>query len=182
MRRLWALALAALLTGPGLERSAAAGEVRELDRVRAAFVYHLAKLIHWPAEARSTKAFRACLYRRDFLGGALTELQGRPVAGRPLTVEVIAAPEDAAGCRLVLVAGADLATWRGAGGAGARHRLVVADLTEAPAGESDGAAAVALVRRGDRLGLVINRRALARAGLTASSELLKLAHLVEEGP
>lgn len=140
--------------------------------LKAAFVFNFAKYVEWPESASGNGPLVACVASGDGLAAALSQFEGRMVGGRSFQVQRPATPADAGGCHLVVVAEA----------AGRRN---VAWLRQLPAqgvltvGDSEGfideGGMIGLVRSGDRLQFDINQPALQRAGLRASSQLLKLA-------
>lgn len=139
------------------------------EQLKAAFVFNFAKYVEWPASAGPLVA---CVLGGEGFAAALLQFEGRPVAGRSFQVQRHATPPEAAGCHLVVV------TETGT-------RRMAALLRQLPAqgvltvgdGEDfvDEGGMIGLVRSGDRLQFDINQPALQRAGLRASSQLLKLA-------
>ena len=142
------------------------------DPLKAAFVFNFAKYVEWPESASGNGPLVACVASGHGLAAALLQFDGRMVAGRSFQVLRLSAPAEAAGCHLVVVAESAVrrsAAWL--------RQLPAQGVLTVGDGEGfiDEGGMIGLVRSGDRLQFDINQPALQRAGLRASSQLLKLA-------
>jgi len=143
--------------------------------VKAGLVFNFARYVEWPATAFSSAdaPFVVCLMGRDRFGPAFAALEGRSLKGRHVRVRLGVSADDGAGCHLAFVAEMPP---RGlaptARALAAQGVMAVSDLD----GFIDSGGAIGIIPGEDRLQFEINRDALDRAGLTASSQLLKLAH------
>lgn len=75
-------------------------------RVKAAFIFHFAQLVHWPENtAKSgTDPFAVCIFGDDPFRGALEEaMSGKTIDERPVRVSHAKAPADIQGCRVLFV-------------------------------------------------------------------------------
>lgn len=171
-------ALASALVCAGL--ASAQPTPAEENVLKAAFVYNFAKYTDWP-EPLSGKAgkLRICTAGpRDGFALAVAALDARPpVRDKQVEVHAVSRAEDAASCQVLAVTGKQrMPEWL--------HGLRNAPVLTV--GDGDGFAAgggiIGLVVEGERLRFEINQDAAQRAGLRLSSQILKLARLVKEGP
>lgn len=165
----WTLALAAL-TVPS-QAQEAAGEAA----AKARFSITLARFVRWPATGAST--LRMCVVQHSpAVAAAFAAYDGSLLSGRTVTV-VQNPPSPAAQCDLIFVDGsghhAPLA-WLD----------VAADLPVLTLGAVDGflgqGGMIELVNVNDALRFDVNLSALRGAGLSLSSQALKLARQVRE--
>lgn len=167
MRSLYAFALAVLLAA-----SPAPGEDAQpapIDRYKAVFLYHFTGYVTWPATTDS-------LFRVGILGdSAVTPLlrtiaRTKKVDGRTITVTTYDKPAALARCDLLFVTEAFARDFdKIAARSQAFHALTVTDAT------TPSPFAIRFVRVGDQLKFAIDQKALERAGLKATVQLLKLA-------
>jgi len=162
------LLLAALLPG-----RSSAGEASAEARIKAAIVYNLARVVTWPEGALAGEAFLLDVAGRDLEGPAFETLAGKEARGRSLRVRtwngidvgqiVFVARSEAGSCRKLL---ASLA---------GQPVLTVSEVD----GFCEEGGIVQLVRRQNKIQMRVNRAAAEAAGLQLSSQLLKVAELVE---
>ncbi len=169
-----ALACAAALVLAGATTSARTTELSEQDRIVAAFVFNFCKVVTWPAAADSLTLM---VVGDDGAAGALQELDGRTVGrGR---LRVLAEPADSsfAGCNLLYLspdAGDDLE-------AILARVATMPVLTVSTADDfCERGGMVQLVSNRGKIRLHINNRRAVEANLVMSSQLLKMATIVEE--
>ena len=150
-----------------------------LTRFKAVFLYNFIDYVHWPEE-HTSGAFKV-----GILGSSPLELSLREIAkkkkawGHPLQVDVFDQVEELRPCHLLFIS--------------PEHSSQVAELsarlsassvltvTDAPGMAAQGAAINFVLKKG-KLKFEVNRESLARAGLKASAQLLKLAILVSSEP
>ena len=181
-------ALAALLAAVAGSPAAPVPPARETAtplpgeyQVKAAFLYHFAQLVEWPA-LEDGVPFEVGVLGDDVFGPALEQaFQGKRVHERPLRVRryaslrVLQRPP-----QVLFVAGDDT-------GAAERVQRALGSAPVLTVGEAEGFA-----ERGGMIGFRltsdgrvafdINLRRVDRAGLRMSSQLLKLARIVGEEP
>ena len=172
------LTTACLLLSAVLPAQTAQREASEYQ-VKAAFLYNFAKFVEWPDTAftnpEAPMAF--CVIGADPFGPSLDDLQGKRVKNRPVSIQRIDAPADAQRCHVLFISSAD------------NHRM--AEITAAVKGSPVLVVGDAerFARRGGTIGFLaernrvafeINAGAAKGAGLTVSSQLLKLARTVIE--
>ena len=141
--------------------------------VKAAFLYNFFKFVEWPA-ADERGVFELCLMGEDPFGDALSSLEGKQAQQRTVRITRNAATGQARSCHLLFI------------GEQAENRLasVLRALENAPVltvGDTEGFVAaggmIGLVMADNRVQVEINLRAVEKAGLKISSQLLKLAHV-----
>jgi hypothetical protein len=144
--------------------------------VRAAFLYHFARFVEWPAEpaGRPPRDFTIGILGQDPFGPSLeTAVAGKTVGGRPLVVLRTASVEAARRCEIVFVGleGEELA--RALDGLRGAPVLTVGDTD----GFVQRGGMVSLARDENHVRLRINSDAARAAGLKVSSRLLSLARI-----
>jgi hypothetical protein len=173
--RRWCAACPALLAGL-IGMSAACAQGMSEGQVKAAYVFHFARYVEWPAKsfAAPGAALILCVAGREPFGGALGALEGKQVQGRELRIKRGVTAEELAGCHVLLISDSEerrVATWLGATPAG------VLTVSESE-GFVDAGGAIGLIGADERIKFDVNADALGRAGLKASAQLLKVARVV----
>ena len=169
-----------LTTGLGIAQAGAAATAPEYQ-VKAAFIYKFATYIRWPASVggNAARPFVIGVIGKDPFGPLLAAVvRDQSVQGRVIHIKTLSRMEDALECDLVFVSSSErgnlgpiLSVLRGA------SVLTVGDMDQ-------------FAEQGGMIGLVttednhirfdINKGAIERAGLRASSQLLHLARIVDE--
>lgn len=142
--------------------------------IKAAFMYHFARFVEWPAEEAWTQV-TLCVLESPPMERALKALERKTVKDKPLTVRRLQHGEEGRDCQIVFIGalepdrqGQVLETFAGA------QVLTVGDAkTFARAG-----GIIRLFNAGNRIRFEINLEAARRAGLEISSRMLKLAEIV----
>jgi hypothetical protein len=158
----------------GMEAQAAPPSEYE---VKAAFIHNIAKFVEWPGVSPVSGRARLCLLGDDPSGGAFDTLQGMPIGGLNWEVVKVDAGSSLKVCRVLFIASSERT------GLGS----ILSSIGNSPVltvGDTDGYAEqgvmVNFYPEGGRVRFEINRAAAARAGLAISSQLLRLARLVDE--
>ena len=144
--------------------------------VKAAFLYNFARFVEWPDPAPAAEEpVEICVLGEDPFGEVLDRtIAKKKVRGHPVVARRIEGPDDAATCRIVFVSASE-----------ERLRPTLETLAREQTltvGEDDdftkqgGMIKFLLDER--RVRLEINVDALERAGLKASSQLLRVARVV----
>jgi hypothetical protein len=177
-RRRLAAAAAALALWLGSPTVGAADALTE-SQVKASFVFNFARYVEWPAGVFATPQapLVLCVAAKDALGGALAAIEGKTVQGRVLQVRRGVKSDEIKSCQILFVpeseAPATMELLRKVG------RLPVLTI-----GEREGFAAaggcIGFVPGDERVRFEINPDAASRAGLTISSQLLRLATIVRD--
>jgi hypothetical protein len=145
--------------------------------LKAGVLYHIIDYVEWPKDSLpdSQPAIHIGLLGQLPFPECLELLEGKTVQGRKLVVKRIADVSAAADCQVLFI------------GASEKSRLseIMDELQDRPVltvSEVDGFAErggmVNLVAMQNRIAMEINRKAVGRARLSLSSELLKLARVV----
>ena len=173
-RRIRRLILLAALLGPCVAQAAGRPPALPESEIKAALVLNFARYVEWPAAALggADAPYVICHMGQERLGAAFAALDGRMLKGRAVRVRVGVDPADARGCHLAFLADTPARGLMPVTRALATQGiLTVSDLD----GFIDAGGAIGIVPGEDRLQFEVNRDTLDRAGLTASSQLLKLA-------
>ena len=144
-------------------------------QVKAAYLYNFGRFVEWPAKSRAAKdgPFTICVLGQDPFGPTLNAiLADETIAGKNVVTERIPRPEDAVKCQILFISSSEesqlkhiLATLDTA------SVLTVSDLPQF----SRSGGMVQFVLEGTRVRFEVNLAPTEHAGLTLSSELLKLA-------
>ncbi len=159
----------------GLTGSLGFGQVASEGQLKAAYLVNFLKYVEWPV-ARSTVTI--CLFGRDSLGPYLAAYEGRQIAGKELRIRKVSSPDQLADCQELFVP--ETEEQRFAAVLRWSDKLPILTISDAEVFTRDGGG-IALVRSEGRLQFDINTDALGRAGLKASSQMLRLARQVSGG-
>jgi hypothetical protein len=178
-RAFWhgSLVMAAGLCIARISTAATGGEYQ----VKAAFIYKFATYVRWPATAGVdvTTPFIIGVLGKDPFGTALSEVvRGQNIQGRVILVRSVARLEEALRCDVVFVSSSErdnlheiFAALRGV------PVLTVSDMDRF----AEQGGMIGLVNTEDNhIRFNINKAAIERPGLRASSQLLHLARIVED--
>jgi hypothetical protein len=147
-------------------------------QVKAAFLYNFARYVRWPADPRASAGpFVIAVLGQDPFGSALDgTLQGKTLEGRPIVLRRVSRAEDAADSQILFIGDSE------------RERLpaILAHLGPDPVltvGEmsrfAESGGVIGFRVEQERVRLEVNLEAAQRSRLRISSELLKLARIVE---
>ena len=176
---LWRCWLAAnlLLAGSTLGGSAWAGEFDEYT-VKAAYLYNFAKFVEWPSGAfvNADAPLLICIAGANPFGDALAALTGKTVGSHPVEVRHYPAATGLESCHVVFIGRAEQGRFKAIlAKLGRLPILTVSDIGDfAQVGGMIG-----LVEAEQRIRFDINLTASRQANLKLSSQLLKLANIVE---
>jgi len=181
-RPLWvALALRLFLALLVVTNTAPVLEAQQLKpteaQLKAAFLFNFGKYVTWPTAAGAT--FSICVLGRDPFGSSLDSIvAGETLGGKPAEVRRVRSVQEASGCQIVFISASEenhlqatLTTLSRSGSA-----LTVGD---SPDFVQQGGM-IQFVEEGNRVRFVVNLAAARRAGLVLSSELLKVAKVVDQ--
>jgi hypothetical protein len=185
--RLGELLLPALLLAAAPAAEPAADQAPlDASLVRAMYSYKFGKFIRWPRAKlpAGSEGVNFCVLGHDPFGrAALGAIEGRPVQGHPLSVELYASgllPDDALElCHILYVSDSEkqrLAPILAA--LDSRPVLTISDIR----GFSRHGGMITLVESRGRIRFEVNLRSLQRAGLGISSKILELATVIDPGP
>lgn len=143
--------------------------------VEAAFVHHIAKFVEWPAEQRAGDKLQLCVMGQSPFGKAAALLTGKLVGGRIWEVRHVDFYSNLQECRVLFIAASEADNLR-------RVLSDIGDSAILTVGDSEGYAErgvmVNFYSEQNKVRLEINTDAVRRGGLKISSQLLKLARIV----
>jgi hypothetical protein len=146
-------------------------------QVKAVYLMNFARFVGWPDKlGMQQDLFTICIFGTDPFGRTLdTTIAGEKIAGRSAAVKRISSPQDSLDCRILFVGSAEIAPLnRMIEAANKQGILTVSDM---PHFASRGGM-IQFVTDDKRVRFEVNLTAAQHAGLTLSSELLKVATLV----
>jgi len=166
----WAL----IGVGVGLGHPSAQGQNSKPSEyeVKATYLYKFGRFVEWPAKVESD-SFSICVLGQDPFGSALNAIiANETIGGKSVVAKRIPAPQEAVSCRVLFIGSSEnshlkqiLTTLRDA------SVLTVSDLPEF----TQRGGMVQFIAEGDRVRVEVNLATAEHAGLTLSSELLKVA-------
>ena len=149
--------------------------------VKAAYLYNFGRFVEWPdSVATKSDSFNVCVLGQDPFGPALdATLAGETIGGKNVTARRISSPQEAVNCRILFMSseeGNRLSKIMEALDKGSV--LTVSDMPQF----SQRGGMIQFVLEGKKVRFEVNLTAVQRAGLTLSSELLKVATTVRRNP
>lgn len=149
--------------------------------VKAVYLYNFGRFVEWPANvAAKSDSFTFCVLGQDPFGPALdTTLAGETIGGKGVSARRISTPQEAAGCRIVFLSSAE--DGRLTKIIEALDKEAVLTVSDMPQFSQRGGM-IQFVLEGKRVRFEVNLTAVQHAGLTLSSELLKVATTVRRNP
>ena len=146
--------------------------------VKAAYLYNFGKFVDWPdkADADKTDSFAICVLGRDPFGPALdAALTGHSIDGKKALARRISQPEEAAGCRVLFIGASEGSQLQSI--VRALDKMAILTVSDIPQFSRRGGM-IEFVSDGKRVRFEVNLTNADNAGLTLSSELLKVATTV----
>ena len=174
----WMVALALLVS------SCASGQGSKPTeyQVKAVYIYNFSRFVEWPAKpGQLADGFSICVLGQDPFGQSLNSaLANVTIAGKKVAIKRVSSPQEAENCRVLFISGSEdkrlkqiLEALDGA------SILTVSDMPEFTA----RGGMMQFVWDGDRVRFEVNLTTAEHAGLSLSSELLKVAVNVKgQGP
>jgi YfiR/HmsC-like len=146
-------------------------------QVKAVYLYNFGRFVEWPDKLGNNQdPFTICVLGQDPFGATLdSTLAGETIAGRAVVARRIAAPEDAANCRILFMGLIESSPLRHAIATLKKQGiLTVSDVPQF----ADHGGMIQFVVEGNKIRFAVNLTAAQQAGLSLSSELLKVATAV----
>jgi hypothetical protein len=178
-------ALLSLLCGDVL--ADASEDAQRIQQVKAAFILNIARFVTWPSDEseKENAPYILCLYRSNPLGPAIETIRGKRITSQHhLQVKTISKVEESGNCTILFVPQMELSSFQADMGWGLKRSLLtITDLTadDADTEVSRKGVMVSMIRAGARIGLEVDLEKTRNAGLRVSSQLLKLARIVNNG-
>lgn len=168
----FALRLGMLAAAIVLAAWPARAQVTSEPEIKAAYLVNFLKYVEWPGQ-RTT--INLCLFGRDSMGPYLAAYEGKHIGGRELRIRRVSSPEQITDCQELFIPETEEARfavvmrWV--------DKQAILTVSDAEAFTREGGA-IALARSEGRLQFDINADALARAGLRANPQMLRLARQI----
>jgi hypothetical protein len=147
------------------------------SQVKAVYLINFARFVGWPDKlGMQRESFTICVFGPDPFGRTLdTMLAGEKIGGRSVVAKRISTAQDSFDCRILFMSSAETGSInRVVEAANKQGVLTVSDM---PNFATRGGM-IQFVTEEKRVRFEVNLTAAQRAGLTLSSELLKVASLV----
>jgi hypothetical protein len=143
--------------------------------VKAAYLYNFSRFVEWPAQPlqAQTDSFAICVLGDNPFGPALqATVAQETISGKSVVAKQVPAPEDAMSCRVLFISSSeDKRLKEILTSLGKASVLTVSDLPNF----AQRGGMVQFVLEGNKVRFEVNSATAERAGLTLSSELLKVA-------
>jgi hypothetical protein len=158
-------------------------ELKRINSVKAAFVLNIARFVAWPASQATSHTL--CLYRSNPIGEAMETIRGKRISNLYLNIEIISSLDHSNNsCTILFIPFKELMNFKAEVTDGIKRPLLtIADLTaeNAKTGIPYKGVMVSLVRDETRIKLEVNLQQTHSAGLKMNSQLLKIAHILNDG-
>ena len=162
-----------------LGMSAQKSKPREFE-VKATYLYNFARFVEWPTTAAVAKSdsFPICVLGQDPFGPALdTIVAGETIGGKAVLAKRVLKPQDAVSCRVLYISLSEETRLREVlAGLDKAAVLTVSDIPQF----SQRGGMIQFVQESNKIRFEVNLASAEDAGLTLSSELLKVAVLVRK--
>jgi YfiR/HmsC-like len=149
--------------------------------VKAAYLYNFGRFVEWPAKvSAASESFSICVLGDDPFGATLdATIVGESINGKKVVLTRITKPQDAASCRILFISSSEesrlkeiLATLD------TTSVLTVSDISQF----TQRGGMIRFVTEANRVRFEVNLAIAQHAGLTLSSQLLKVAISVRRSP
>src|SRR5208282_2325817 len=142
-------------------------------QVKATYLYNFSRFIVWPAASGKDQTFDICVLGRDPFGAVLDATVGNEsIDDRKLVARRIAAPHEAAGCRILFISPSEASRVKEI--LTSLEKSSVLTVSDLPGFTSNGGM-IQFVVNDNRVRFEVNLAAAEKAGLSLSSQLLKVA-------
>jgi YfiR/HmsC-like len=148
-------------------------------QVKAVYLFNFSRFVAWPAQpSGSSSVFPICVLGKDPFGAILdATLAGETVAGKTVVARRLTLAQEAAGCRVVFISTSEESRLKDVLAALDKSSvLTVSDIERF----AQRGGMIQFVLQGDRVRFEVNPASAAEAGLTLSSDLLKVAVAVRK--
>jgi hypothetical protein len=146
--------------------------------VKAVYLYNFGRFVEWPAKVTTAGSFNICVLGDDPFGRALDQTLARETIGnRSVAARRISSPQESIDCQILFISSSEA------------HRLnkiiatvdksAVLTVSDIPQ-FAQHRGMIQFVLDGNRVRFEVNLNATQKAGLTLSSELLKVATAVRK--
>ena len=147
--------------------------------VKAAFVYNFFKYVEWPAAAgcKMQDGFKLGIIGQDPFEDAFDKFKGKPFGDCFFRISAVSGSQSLDRFSAVFISSSEKAGLQGI--LSRLKEMPVLTIGDTPGFMQEGVM-INLVQRDDKLSFEINLKAARAAGLKISSQLLKLANIIQE--
>lgn len=147
--------------------------------VKAAFIYNFLRYVDWPSTAFQgpDASINLCVFGHDGVAEAAGALNGRTVKGRRIVAKRVDKIEGLEKCHVLFLGRSEKV--RAVGVLAAIRGVPVLAIADFP-GFAKSGGTINFVLAGQTVSFEINQESADRSGLKMSSQLLKLAKIVQE--
>ena len=159
----------------------AQGPARTEFEIKAAYLFTFGRFVEWPPRpARDDAGFTICVLGTDPFGAALdSTLADGLMHGKKVVAKRIAKPEDANACHILFISASE--ERRLTAIVQSLNQTDILTVSDIPQFAMRGGM-IQFVATGNRVRFEINLTSAREAGLTMSSELLRVASAVRKNP
>ncbi len=145
--------------------------------MKAAYLYNFGRFVGWPSAPAKGDAFTICVLGQDPFGSSLdSTVAGQTIDGQNVSARRVSKAQDALHCRILFISMAEESSLKETLAAlGKSSVLTVSDMSQF----TRRGGMIQFSFEGNRVRFEVNLAAAERAGLTLSSQLLKLALAVK---
>ena len=151
-------------------------------QVEAAYLYNFSRFVEWPAKTAfpQSNSFTICILGEDPFGQALdATLAGETIGNQRVVARRISSPQMSADCQILFISSSEASRLNKIIETLNKNAvLTVSDIPQF----SQHQGMIQFVMEENRIRFEVNLTATQRAGLTLSSELLKVATAVRKSP
>ncbi len=141
--------------------------------VKAAYLYNFGKFVRWPGLAQSRASFDICVVGKNPFGSALQSIvSGEKIDGANIVVKNSTSLQDAGHCRIFFVSSSEENRIKPILAAARQSNVLT--VSDVP-GFAQLGGMIELVNQEENIRFAVNLSGINEAGLTVSSELLKVA-------
>jgi hypothetical protein len=163
--------------------SSALGQAKAGEyQVKAAYLYNFGRFVEWPSKltTANTGSFTICILGEDPFGPALdTTLAGETIGNQKVAARRISSLQESVDCQILFISSSEAKRLNKIIEVlGNSAVLTVSDIPQF----LQRRGMIQLLMEGNRIRFEVNLAATQRAGLTLSSELLKVATAVRKNP
>ena len=171
------IGLASALSGISLNPVAALASAE--DEMKAAFVFYLAKFVDWPDAAFTDDSapLTLCILGNSVAGESFAQLQGKTVKQRAVQVKSLTRTENLTGCHITFLGPPTSAQESSL--SMIPHQQGMLTISDSLANFAQYGIVANLIFVDNRIKLELNNKAVQNAGLTISSQVLRLAKVVD---
>jgi hypothetical protein len=149
-------------------------------QVKAAYLYNFGRFVEWPLNTAPGGSFTVCILGQDPFGPTLdSTLAGETISGKAIVAKRISTPKETDNCQILFVSLTDSSRLNKI--IAAVNKRAILTVSDTPQFAERGGM-IQFVIDGKRVRFEVNLTATQQAGLTLSSELLKVATAVRRDP